>query len=160
MIDNKSYQAHQLVTECIELLEKIDISLLPTSAKLDAINVMCLSKLNFYFPNLMFLEKELNQLEDEIVLYVRSWLGLNKSSSRSFFFTAKSKGGLGLINPRVVYHAKYLQFHLGVLNSDDLAVRQTARSSLELHMSKRQAVHTNAIDNNFAGYVVDNGKIL
>ena len=159
-IDNKSNQSSELITECLELLKQIDISFLPNFAKIEAINVICLSKLNFYFPNLIFSEKELATLEDEVVSYVRHWLGLNKSSTRSYFFTAKSKGGLGLINPRVSYYAKHLQFHLAVLNSDDPAVRQAARSSLDLHMSKRKAVPTTSSEDSFAGYVTAGNKIV
>ena len=106
----------------MNILKKIDISFLPSSAKLEAINMMCLSKLNFYFPNLTFSEKELTTIENEVISYARHWLGLNKSSARAYFFTARSKGGLGLINPRVEYHAKHMQFHLSVLNCDDPAV--------------------------------------
>ena len=79
---------------------------------------------------------------------------------RTCFFTARSKGGLGLVNPRVAYHAKHMQFHLSILNSDDLAVRHAARSSLGLHMSKREAIPTATTDNNFAGYVTEGSKIV
>ena len=110
-IDNKTEQTSQLISECMDILEKIDVARIPSSAKLEAINLMCLSKLNFYFPNLMFSEKELTTLEDEVISYARHWLSLNKSSTRSYFFTARSKGGLGLVNPRVAYHAKHMQFN-------------------------------------------------
>ena len=58
-IDNKT-DTNNLVTNFIDTLDKIDRSLLPTSAKLEAISTLCMSKLNFYFPNLTFLEKELD----------------------------------------------------------------------------------------------------
>ena len=111
---------------------------------------MCMSKLNFYFPNLIFTEKELMCLEDNIISYARHWLGLKKSSTRSYFFTSRSKGGLGLLNPKVMYHAKHMQFCLEVLNNDDISVRHAARESLKLHMSKRKAVTENG-ENSFAG---------
>ena len=112
-------------------MKQIDRSLLPITAKLQAVNIMAISKLNFFFPNTIFSENELKELEDDIVSSARHWLKLNNSSSRAFFFTPRSKGGLGLINPRVsYYYAKYLQFHLAVLNSNDEAVKYAARESL------------------------------
>ena len=56
-IDNICTQTEDLITDFKNTLDKIDNSPLPTSAKLDAINDMCMSKLNFFFPNLNFLEK-------------------------------------------------------------------------------------------------------
>ena len=158
-IDAKSEQTTQLIADFVKTLDSIDSSLLPTSAKLEAINTMCMSKLNFYFPNLFFTEKELIELEDQIVGYVRHWLCLNNSSTRCYFFTPKSKGGLGLLNPHVIYYAKHLQFYLDVLNNDDLSVRHAARDSLKLHMTKRKCV-TDTGDNSFAGYAVNDGKLV
>ena len=74
-------------------------------------------------PTQCFLEKQLNELENEITSYVRHWLRLNDSSTRSYFFTPRSKGGLGIINPKVAYYAKHLQFYQSVLNCDDKSVR-------------------------------------
>ena len=158
-INAKTEQTTKLIVEFIKTLDNIDTSLLPTSAKLEAINTMCMSKLNFYFPNLIFTEKELTYLEDEIVSYARHWLGLNNSLTRCYFFTPKAKGGLGLLNPRVIYYAKHLQFYLDVLNNDDLSVRHAARESLKLHMTKRKAF-PDAGENSFAGYAVNDGKLV
>ena len=158
-IDNKTNQASNLIIELLDILERIDTSLLPTTAKLDAVNVMCISKLNFYFSNLFFSEKQLLTLEDEIVKCVRHWLQLNNSSTRSFFFTPRSKGGLGITNPRVAYHSKQLQFYLSMLNNDDMEVRQAARTSLKLHMSKRKAVPCQDRESSFAGYAISGEKI-
>ena len=157
-IDAKSEQTASLISDFLKTLDNIDTSLLPTSAKLEAINTMCMSKLNFYFPNLTFTEKELSDLEDEIVSYARHWLALNNSSTRSYFFCPRSKGGLGILHPRVLYYAKHLQFYLDVLNNDDVAVSHAARESLKLHMSKRKAI-LDASDTSFAGYAVIDGKL-
>ena len=45
------------------------------------------------------------------VFYVRHWLILNSSSTHRFMFTLKLKGGLGTINPGVMYY-KHLAFIL------------------------------------------------
>ena len=121
-IDDNSNQIDDLLSDFEKCLDQIDVSLLPSTAKLEAINIMCMSKINFYFPNLIFLEKHLMLLEDLIVGYARHWLSLNNSSTRAFFFTPQSKGGLGLINPKVMYYGKHMAFVLSVLNSNDAAV--------------------------------------
>ena len=158
-IDNKSDTAETLIAAFKDTMKQIDRSLLPITAKLQAVNIMAISKLNFFFPNTIFSENELKELEDEIVSSARHWLKLNDSSSRAFFFTPRSKGGLGLINPRVSYYAKYLQFHLAVLNSNDEAVKYAARESLSLHMTKRQAQKHRG-NNNFAGYATSGNSII
>ena len=55
-------QVNILISEFKETMTKIDASLLPTSAKLSAVNVMCMSKLNFYYPNIIFTEKDLVEI--------------------------------------------------------------------------------------------------
>ena len=95
-------QIDTIVSEFKDTLDKIDSCSLPNSAKIQAINVMCMSKLKFYYPNLHFTEKKLKEIEDIIVGYARHWLELNSSSTRSFFFTPKSLGGLGLINQHII----------------------------------------------------------
>ena len=121
---------------------------------------MCVSKIINFFDNLKFLEKELDFLEDKIVFYIRKWLKLNNSSTRSFMFIPKSKGGLGVINPRIAFYAKRLSFILSVLNSDDEKTKLSARSSLFLHFEKRKAVLDYKHLNTFAGYVIENNKIV
>ena len=64
------------------------------------------------------------------------------------------------MNPRIMYYAKFLSFHLSVLNSDDEVVRTTARHSLELHLSKRKINQTQERSGSFAGYELDdNGNL-
>ena len=62
-------------------------------------------------------------LETCIVDNVRDWLDLNRSTTRSFMFTKKSAGGLGILHPRTQYYACRLAFFLSVLNSDDVCVK-------------------------------------
>ena len=118
-----------------------------------------MSKLNFFFPNTQITETDLKVFEDEIVSYARHWLRLNNSSTRAFFFLPRSKGGLGIINPKIAYYSKHLQFHLSVLNSDDPAVRAAARESLTLHMTKRKA-NESSDESSFAGYETSGNKIV
>ena len=159
-LDNtNNKQTNELVAGYITHIELINSSRLPTSAKLEAINTICLPKVSFYFPTLMFTEKQLTEMEDCIVKHVRHWFSLNNSSTRSFFFTPKSKGGLGVINPRVMYHGKYMAAMLNVLNCDDDTVRSTARGSLALHMKKRKVDLSDDRETSFAGYSVQDNKL-
>ena len=137
-IDNTSGQTNELIIKFVDTITKVNNSCLPTSAKLEAINTMCLSLLHFYMPNLLFLEKDLLFLEDTIVKSIREYLKLNNSCTRSYFFLPKSMGGLGILNPKLLYYTSHISFYLSVLNSDDPNVRQTARHSLDLHMKKER----------------------
>ena len=103
---------------------------------------------------------KLDFLEDKIVFYIRKWLKLNNSSTRSFMFIPKSKGGLGVLNPRIAFYAKRLAFILSTLNSDDEKTKVCARNSLRLHFDKRKAVFDNEHLNMFAGYIIENNKIV
>lgn len=153
-------QAERAVEEFIDILDKIDLSLLPTSAKLQAINTMGISKLNFYFSNIFFTEKLLDKLESEISQCVRHWLNLGPSTSRSFIFAPKSDGGLGIICPQIMYYSKRLSFHLSVLNSTDPNVKAVARHSLEIHMNRRKVPLAAIGQLNFAGYQLkDDGNL-
>jgi len=146
-------QATRVANDFKVTLRKIDAAPLPVTAKLQAINTMCSSRLNFYFSNLTFTEKCLDELEDEIVRHVRRWLQLNNSSNRDFMFCPRAEGGLGLMNPHTLYRAKHVSFMLSMLNSDDGQVRETARTSLRLHMEKRKVPLASRDDENtFAGF--------
>ena len=59
-----------------------------------------------------------------------------------------------------MYHAKKVSFYLSLLNSDDTKVRETARSSLKLHMEKRKVPATTIEDNNFLGFKLNAKKRL
>jgi hypothetical protein len=157
-------QVDGIVSDFNATMAKIDLAPLAVAAKLQAVNVMATSKLHFYFPDITLTDKVLDTIEDTIVHHVRSWLDLNKSSTRSFMFSPRSEGGLGLFHPRSMYYAKKLSFMLSVLNSDDEQTRHTARTSLALHLTKRKCavVSDDADDDqNFAGYKTDaKGRLL
>ena len=154
-LDNTSakQQLQDIQAHFIDTVEKIDKSPLPVNQKIDAINIMAISQLNFYFPNMQFTEKTLKNLEDKIVECIRSNLKLNTSSTRAHIFTPRREGGLGVIKPSTMYHAKRISFLLSALNSDDMQVKTAARSSLTLHMAKRKVpVTTDTEEESFCGY--------
>ena len=139
---------NMIISEFQDCMAKTDLVPLPVAAKLQVIGVMATPKLHFYFPNIIFSDSVLDSIEESIVIHVRSWLRLNESSARSFMFSPRREGGggggreggagLGLFHPRSMYYAKKLSFMLSALHSDDEQTRHTARSSLTLHLTKRQ----------------------
>ena len=154
-------QMAKIIREFEETLQKIDLSPLPVATKLQAINIMAMSRLHFYFPNMTFTEKALSELEDATVCKVRSWLDLNDSSTRKIMFSPRNKGGLGILNPRIMYHAKKLAFFLDMLNNSDEQTRTAARQSLQLHLSKRKCTRENDPNNsNFGGFKTDDNYRL
>ncbi len=153
--DGNNGQGADLMNEFSHKFEKIDQSLLPITAKLQAINIIAMSQLSFYFSNLSFADKKLKELEDLIVSRVRQWTGLNNSSTRSFMFLPKRHGGLGLIKPSSTYHARKSAFMVSVLNSDDPQVRATSRCTFKLHMAKRKVPEVPDSESpNFGGYLL------
>ena len=159
-IDSKyNTQTADLIQKFKDDMKLLHKSLLPISSKLEAINSVYLHKISFYFSSLMFTVKELTEIEDTIVFYLRDWLKINSSSTRSYFFSPKSQGGIGMINPKILFNGKHIGFKLGVLNSDDAHVKATARDSLLLHMSRRKVRRSDDEENSFAGYSIQNGKL-
>ena len=76
-LDGKPNQSQvtDIFTSLSQILDKIDSSVLPILAKLEAINIMVMSKLNFYLGNVTMSLSQLTVLEDEIVKFIRSWFG-------------------------------------------------------------------------------------
>ena len=136
-------------------LKYISDSLLSVGAKIEVINTILMSKLMFYFSNITFSEKRLQDMESLIVIAVRQWLRLNKSLTGAFMFTPKKLGGVGTLKPSTMYKAKKISFIISVLNSDNQNVRILARKSLELHMSKRKVPSVEEEEDNFLGYEVN-----
>jgi len=56
------------------------------------------------------------------------------------------------MNRHTLYSAKHLPFLLSMLNSDERQVRETARTSLRLHMEKRKVPLASQDENTFAGF--------
>jgi hypothetical protein len=165
-LDGKAAESQlaSIVHEFHTTLTKINDSLLPIVANVQAINQMAISKLNFYFPNISFPLKTLIAMEDSIVKYIRIWFKFNKSSNRDIIFIPSSKGGLGVLSPSTMYISKKITFLLQCLNSDDPQTRFSARSSFHLHMSKRKAIFHDMDDPElslFGNYEVDGeGRVI
>ena len=75
-------------------------------------------------------------------------------------FLPRKLGGLGILKPSTVYYAKRVSFLLSVLNSDDMQVRETARYTFGLHMSKRKVRIAADDQPNFGRYCIrSDGRI-
>ena len=154
-------QRNGLITQFHTNMQRISQSPLPIAAKIEAINTILISKLSFYFANMHFPDNILYQIESCIVYEVRQWLALNNSSTRSCMFLPRKHGGLGILKASTLYYAKRVSFLLSVLNSDDQQVRESARYTFHLHMSKRKVPVANDDDPNFGGYTVgSDGRIV
>ena len=155
-IVNKTDQSEQLVQDFRINMSKITKTRLSMTYKLQLIGTMCISPILFYFNNLIFTENQINALENIIVENVREWVGLNSSSTRSFIFTPRSRGGLGVPNPRILYYAKHIAFYFSMLQCNDPVVKHIANESLKLHCDKRKTLSCDDNDEySFAGYKTD-----
>ena len=67
-------------------LKYISDSLLPVGAKIEVINTILMSKLMFYFGDITFSKKRLQDMGSLIVNAVRQWLRLNQSLTEAFSF--------------------------------------------------------------------------
>ena len=149
-------QVNSAMEYCQDMLQRIDKSPLPIFAKCKAVNMIVMSKLQFYFSNTHFTVKSLLDLENLLVRLVREWFSLNTSATHSFMFVPKCNVGLGLRNPTTLYNSKRVSFLLSVLNSKDTLVRKVARESLALHMRARKVLKApDGAENQFLGCVVD-----
>ena len=147
-----SKQVEEVKDSFRNTIEKIDNSPLPISNKVEAINTMATAKLNFYFENLHFSEKALKELEDTITDLIRDTMKLNNSATRALIFAPRREGGLGVIKPSTIYHAKRVSFLLSCLNSDDPQVRTVARKTFSLHMNKRKVPVAGEEELSFGGF--------
>ena len=103
-------QVNSAMEYCQDMLQKIYKSPLPIFAKCEAVNIIVISKLQFYFSNTHFTVKSLLDLENSLVRLVHEWFSLNTSAARSFMFVPKCNGGLGLRNPTILYNSNELAF--------------------------------------------------
>ena len=92
--------------------KKINASMLPIVAKVEAINMMVMSKFNFFLCNLTIPIVSLKSLEDNIVKYIRNWFGLNKSSNISCSFLRNSGVLVSWIPRLFTLPKRFLFFYL------------------------------------------------
>ena len=93
----------EIIEEYSNLLHLISISVAPVSVKIEALEVIALSKIVHHFANTRFNDDQLNeQLDTLLTKTIRSILCLNHSTTVRTCFQSKWKGGLGIRKPSIV----------------------------------------------------------
>ena len=129
--------------------------------KLEALEVIALSKIIHHFANTQLTEQHLNELDTLLVKSLRKILSLNHSTTVRTCFQPKSKGGLGVRKPSIVYTATRIAHLVHMLDHPKLNIRFVARNSLSIDMKKRGVVKVrSSVISNLLGYKCkENGSI-
>ena len=90
-------QVNSAMEYCQDMLQKK--SPLPIFAKCEAVNIIVMSKLQFYFGNTHFTVKSLLDLEISLVRLVREWFSLNTSATWELHVRPKMQRRTGLEKP-------------------------------------------------------------
>ena len=107
----------EIIEDYSSLLHLTSISVAPVSIKIEALEVIALSKIVHHFANTRFNEDQLNELDTLLTKTIRSILCLNHSSTTvRTCFQPKWKGGLGIRKPSIVYRSTRLTYSLAILN--------------------------------------------
>ena len=160
MVGDWSEQIQDVQTKFKDLMKKLDICPLPSCFKIQAINILCIPTIESVFGIVPIPMKYLQEIEDQIVIYVRQWLNQATNSNRKYVFIPKSKGGLGIRKPSTIYVAKKLATYIVMLNSKDDVVQKAARRSFDLHMSKRKVQMSNGENESFGRYEVNESGLV
>ena len=147
-------QADKIRTRFKSQLKRVDNSDLPVQCKIEYLNTVIIPSMEASMCNTSIPLTMLDDWAQDIKNNVRQWLGQATNSNNSYFFVPRKYGGLGIRHPRIIYLAKRVSFALSVLNSDDVQVRFSARTSLVLHMEKRKIPQALPGNPQFAGYQV------
>lgn len=129
-------QVSYICKEYSSRLDLIDQCPLPTCMKLQPVRDIALSKIHHLFANVHIDKEYLTELNNKTVQLVRKWLSLNTHTTSSILFMNKSEGGLEIPNIEWIYTATRVKHLLHMLNNDDHTVREVARRSLLLDLSK------------------------
>ena len=134
-----------------ELLEKVALCPLPLAFKLDALQTVAMSKIEHNFVNTTIKEEQLETFDKLLVKTLRRVFSIETNTTVRTFFQNKSKGGLGVRKPSIIYRAARVNFLIHMLNHNDENFRFVARKSFEIDMTKRGVLRSDA-ENNFLGY--------
>ena len=95
----------EIIEEYSDLLQLISFSVAPVSIKIEALEVIALSKIVHHFANTRFNEDQLNEVDTLLTKTICSILCLNHSTTVCTCFQPKWKGGLGIRKPSIVYRS-------------------------------------------------------
>ena len=95
----------EIIETYSDLLDKIVTFVAPVAIKLEALEVIALSKIIHQFANTQLTEQHLNELDTLLMNLLGKILSSNHSTTVRTCFQPKSKGGLGVRKPSIVYTA-------------------------------------------------------
>ena len=149
----------EIIEEYSNWLHLISISVAPVSIKIEALEVIALSKIVHHSANTHFNEDQLNELDTLLTKTICSILCLNHSTTVCNCFQPEWKGGLGIRKPSVVYRSMRITHLLAMLNHQEVNIRFVARNSLRLDMEKC-GVRRSSEERNFLGFKCNNMSII
>ena len=149
----------EIIEEYSNLLHLISISVAPVSIKIEALEVIALSKIVHHLANTRFNEDQLNELDTLLTITIRSILCLNHSTTFRTCFQPKWKGGLSNRKRSIVYRSTRITYLLAILNHQEVNIRFVARNSLRLDMEKR-GIRRSSEECNFLGFKCNNKGII
>ena len=151
----------EIIETFSQLLDKIVTSVTLIAIKLEALKVIALSKIIHHFADTQLTEQHLNELDTLLVKSLRKILSLNHSTTVRTCLKPKSKGGLGVRKPSIVYTATRLVHLIFMLDHLKPNIRFVARNNLSIDMKKQGVVKVCSSDiSNFLGYKCkENGLI-
>ena len=152
-------QIQEFVQEYKILISKIMACKLPLVLKCSAINEMALSKILHHFFNTRLSEKQLDDLDSHLTACVRELFQFYKSTTQLIIYLPREVRGIGIKKLSDVYYVTRLSFLVNILNHDVEEIRNVARQSLKLDMSKR-GVPLSQQRNNFLGYKLNSNNFL
>ena len=124
----------EIIETYSDLLDNIVTSVTPIAIKLEALEVIALSKSIHHCANTRLTEQHFNELDTLLVKSLRKILSLNHSTTVRTCFQPKSKGGLGVRKPLIVYTATRIAHLVHMLDHPELNIRFVARNSLSIDM--------------------------
>ena len=151
----------EIIETYSDLLDKIITSVALIAIKLEALEAVALSEIIHYFANTRLTEQHLSELDTLLVKSLGKILSLNHSTTVRTCFQPKSKGGLGVRKPSIVYTATRIAHSVHMLDDPELNIRFVARNSMSIDMKKRGVVKVRSSEiSNFLAYKCkENGLI-
>ena len=150
---------NEMSAKYCELLEKIVSIDLPIPVKIEALEIIAMSKISHHFFNTYISEEQLTSFDRELSRTLRTIFKICHSVTVRTFFQKKINGGLVIRKPSIVYRASRVSHLILMLNHADQNIRFVARYSFSLDMKKRN-IPRSELYNNFLGYnVKENGNL-
>ena len=161
MVREPESYVKEIIKTYSDLLDKIVTSVALIAIKLEVPKVLVLSKIIHHFANTRLTEQHLDELDTLLVKSLRNIVSLNHSTTVRTCFQPKSKGGLGVHKPSVVYTATRIAHLVNTLDHPELNIRFVAHNSMSIYIKKCGVVKVFWSEiSNFLGYKCkENGSI-